>query len=39
VKDENITEYLTKTYQIKEQQICQKLFGENKHLILLTQKQ
>jgi len=39
VKDKNVVEYLAKTYQIKEQQICQKLFGENKHFILLTKKQ
>ncbi|RHZ36371.1 hypothetical protein [endosymbiont GvMRE of Glomus versiforme] len=39
VEDENVREYLTKTYQIQEQTICQKLFGENKHLILLTEQQ
>lgn len=39
VEDENIVEYLAKTYQIKEQQTCQKLFGESKHIILLTRKQ
>jgi len=39
VKDEKVAEYLAKTYQIKEQQICQKLFGESKHFILLTRKQ
>ncbi|RHZ36017.1 hypothetical protein [endosymbiont GvMRE of Glomus versiforme] len=39
VADENVREYLTKTYQIQEQTICQKLFGENKHLILLTEQQ
>lgn len=39
VEDENVQEYLAKTYQVKEQKICQKLFGENKHLILLTKKQ
>ena len=39
VKDKSVVEYLAKTYQIKEQQICQKLFGENKHFILLTKKQ
>lgn len=39
VEDKNVVEYLAKTYQIKEQQICQKLFGENKHFILLTRKQ
>jgi len=39
VEDENVQEYLAKTYQVKEQKICQKLFGEDKHLILLTKKQ
>lgn len=39
VEDKNVVEYLAKTYQVKEQQTCQKLFGENKHLILLTRKQ
>jgi len=39
VEDENIVEYLAKTYQVKEQQIFQKLFGESKHLILLTRRQ
>jgi len=39
VEDENVQEYLAKTYQPKEQKICQKLFGEDKHFILLTKKQ
>jgi len=39
VADENIREYLTKTYSLKDQEICQKIFGESKHLILLTKKQ
>jgi len=39
IEDKSVAEYLAKTYQIKEQQICQKLFGENKHFILLTRKQ
>ncbi|KLL03937.1 MAG: hypothetical protein MRECE_5c029 [Mycoplasmataceae bacterium CE_OT135] len=39
VEDENVIEYLAKTYQVKEQLICQKLFGENKHFILLTKRQ
>ena len=39
VEDKNVVEYLAKTYKIKEQQVCQKLFGENKNFILLTKKQ
>ena len=39
VFDENVQEYLAKTYSVQEQTTCQKLFGENKHLILLTKKQ
>jgi hypothetical protein len=39
VSDENVQEYLVKTYSIQEQEICQKLFGENKHIILLTKRQ
>lgn len=39
VEDENVAEYLAKTYQIKEQQVCQELFGENKNFILLTKRQ
>lgn len=39
VEDENVVEYLAKNYQLKEQLICQKLFGENKHFLLLTKKQ
>ena len=39
VSDENVQEYLAKNYSIHKQEICQKIFGENKHLILLTKKQ
>jgi len=39
VKNENAKEYLAKNYQISEQKFCQKLFGESKHLIILTKKQ
>lgn len=39
VVDENVQEYLTKTYFLKEQEICQNLWGENKHIVLLTKKQ
>ena len=38
-EDENVQKYLAKTYQPKEQKICQKLFEEDKHFILLTKKQ
>lgn len=39
VAEENTVKFLAKTYQINEQKICQKLFGENKHIILLTNQQ
>src|SRR5437773_6490883 len=39
VVDENVQEYLTKTYSPNEQEVCQNLWGENKHVILLTKKQ
>jgi hypothetical protein len=37
--NKNHVNFLVKTYQIKEQQICQKLFQENKNIILLTEEQ
>ena len=39
VVDENVQEYLTKAYSLNEQEVCQNLWGENKHVILLTKKQ
>jgi hypothetical protein len=39
VVDENAQEYLTKTYSLNKQEVCQSLWGENKHIILLTKKQ
>ena len=39
IPDSNVREYLAKTYQIKEQVVCQKVFGESKNLVLLTKEQ
>lgn len=39
VEDEITLEFLAKTYQIKDQRFCHSLFGESKHLLLITKNQ
>jgi len=31
--------FLAQTYQLEQQDICQKIFSENKHIILLSERQ
>ncbi|KLL01552.1 MAG: hypothetical protein MRERC_16c014 [Mycoplasmataceae bacterium RC_NB112A] len=39
VLDSQQATFLAQTYQLERQSICQKLFLENKHIILLSQRQ
>lgn len=39
VLDDRQATFLAQTYQLERQEICQKFFSENKHIIVISQRQ
>jgi len=39
VAEDSQAVFLAQTYQLEQQAFCQKLFSENKHIIVLSERQ